>query len=739
MLFCLPGACQSYFLNGSATALPNECYRITGPTNYQIGTVWYADELNLFEPFSLEFEMNFGSNDNNGADGLVFVLQTVGTNAIGITGAGMGFQGFNPSFGIEFDTHPNNATVDPSNNLNDPAFDHIAFLLNGNVNHALPGNIAGPVQVSATNANIEDGLNHRVKITWDPALQRVEAWFECQLRLSSTVDLLAIFPGGSAFWGFTGSTGGLNNEQRVCLNDDILGLPESVSICPGESVVLEAAGDAAGTYNWSPADGLSSTSVSNPSASPATTTTYSVSYTDLCNTLVQDEVEVVVASVPVVTTGPDVDLCEGESAMLSVSNNGETILWSTQNGVILFGSNTANPTIGGPGIYTATLTNSDGCEASDQVVVSSIPLPEVELGDNIALCPGATVNIALTSAYDAVNWSTGSSDLSITISEPNVYSVEVTNNGCSATDAVQVVGVQVPEIDLGPDLEACAEPGVTLSAPAGAVWNNGTVGSTFTTNQSGTYWARIDVQGCVNADTVEVYIAALPVFSLGADASLCPADSLVVDSQVNGFWENGSTNQERVFRSSGIYWFNAVNGPCNVRDSLEIIALELPILELGPPRSACLGQEVRLGGDLVYNGSITWSDGSTDPSLNTLQSGWFSAVLENECGSVADSVQVIFEECNAFVYVPNSFTPNNDGVNDVWQISTFNVDVYTIKVFNRWGDMIWSTSDPFESWMGNVQNAEHYIQDGVYAWQLIYKQEFALEVTELRGTVTIIR
>jgi gliding motility-associated-like protein len=733
------GLCQSYFLNGSATALANSCYRITAASNYQIGTVWYADEINLLEPFSLEFEMNFGGNDNNGADGMVFVLQTLGTNAIGITGAGMGFQGFNPSFGIEFDTHPNDANTDPANNLNDPFFDHMAFLLNGNVNHSLPGNIAGPVQMSTTSANVEDGLNHSVKITWDPAQQRVEAWFECQLRLSATVDLLAVFPGGSAFWGFTGSTGGLNNEQRVCLSDDILGLPDSYTICPGESVLLAAAGDPAGTYSWTPSTGLDNATIPMPTASPASTTLYSVTYTDLCNTVVQDQVEVEVATLPVADAGPDQSLCEGATLVLNINSGGLPVQWSTNGGLIVSGAATTSPTIAAAGEYTVTYTNNSGCQASDQVEVTELPLPVIDLGEDVFLCPGASAELSVDDTYDAIEWSNGSSANSIIVSLPNMYSVEVTTDGCTSFDQLEVIGVQVPVVNLGPDIEACAEPGVVLSAPAASVWSTGTSGATLQVNQSGVYWAQVEVQGCIAADTVQVVVFALPVFSLGDDALLCPDDSLFLNAGTPGAWENGNTIPERVVRNAGTYWFNATNGPCEVRDTIVIGVLSLPFIELGPPQIACIGQEVRLGGELIIGTTIEWNDGSTESALTTTQSGLYTAEVQNSCATVRDSVQITFEECNAFVYVPNAFTPNFDGVNDVWKISTFNVAFFTVHVFNRWGDLIWTSSDASDAWMGNTLESEHFVPDGIYVWQLLYKQEFALEVTEIRGTVSVIR
>ena len=92
---------QSYFLNGTAQSLGGDCYQLTTTQGNQNGAVWYSDLIDLTQPFDLNFTMNFGTLDATGADGMVFVLQDVGTNALGQTGGALGFSGFNPSFGID--------------------------------------------------------------------------------------------------------------------------------------------------------------------------------------------------------------------------------------------------------------------------------------------------------------------------------------------------------------------------------------------------------------------------------------------------------------------------------------------------------------------------------------------------------------------------------------------------------------------------------------------------------------
>lgn len=81
---------QSYFANGNARALGGNCYQLTGSIDWQLGSVWYADPIDLSKDFDLEFYLNFGDKDD-GADGIVFVMQDVSNKAIGKSGGGLVF------------------------------------------------------------------------------------------------------------------------------------------------------------------------------------------------------------------------------------------------------------------------------------------------------------------------------------------------------------------------------------------------------------------------------------------------------------------------------------------------------------------------------------------------------------------------------------------------------------------------------------------------------------------------
>lgn len=199
---------QTYILNGSATQNSCNCYSLTQAVDYQSGSVWNSSKINLSQPFDFWFNVYLGCKDGDGADGIVFILQTVPTN-VGGAGGGMGFLGVTPSVGVALDTWQNQ-------DMNDPPYDHISIQVNGNIIHG--NDLAGPVAASANGNNIEDCQWHVLRISWDPAIKSMQTWFDDSLRVKAAIDLQAdIFTNNQdVYWGFSAATGGANNLHQFC-------------------------------------------------------------------------------------------------------------------------------------------------------------------------------------------------------------------------------------------------------------------------------------------------------------------------------------------------------------------------------------------------------------------------------------------------------------------------------------------------------------------------------------------
>ena len=160
LLFFGQSLVAQYTVNGNAARISCNEYRLTDAVNTQTGSVWNNIKINLTQSFDFNFDVKLGSNDSPGADGIAFVLQPISTS-VGTTGSGLGYEGISPAVGVTIDTYQNSSPD------NDPIYDHIAYQLNGNLNHSNINNIAGPVTAINGNDNIEDGNWHSLHIIWN--------------------------------------------------------------------------------------------------------------------------------------------------------------------------------------------------------------------------------------------------------------------------------------------------------------------------------------------------------------------------------------------------------------------------------------------------------------------------------------------------------------------------------------------------------------------------------------------
>lgn len=539
---------QSYFLNGSAQAVGDICYQLTAAVNTQNGTVWYADPIDLTQPFDLQFTMNFGTNDANGADGMVFVLQTAGTDAIGESGGGIGFNGFDPSFGVEFDTWQNNKYGDPSG-------DHIGLVSNGSVAHNGPTAYSPAVLATPNGSNIEDGVDHVVSIQWSPEEMLVTVFFDCVERLSAEVDLIGDIFGGETevTFGFTGSTGGANNNQTVCLQDNIITTGPDVFLCPGDSTVLSVVGLPESSFVWSPVDGLDDPTSPTPACSPTETTTYVVTYDSYCDGTVEDSITVVVEPIEVnVTPEPPfvLNCVEPTLNMAAVSNFtvGVGYEWTTADGNI---ASVAGPfaTIDDAGTYVVEATAlSGGCSDVVSFEVEE-DLSEVEITleatSEVLTCTDTIVAVsATTDAAVSVDWD-GSADFewaggaAVDVSGPGTIEAAAVHptSGCPSSSSLDILqDVTTPVVDAGmADSLTCLAPTAVVSgiavSPAGYTpllawsWDE-------TTNQTmnpfdpfapvvggeGDYVLEVTFleNGCTGSDVLTVYSAVPPPVNISS-------------------------------------------------------------------------------------------------------------------------------------------------------------------------------------------------------------------------------
>jgi PKD repeat protein len=318
------------------------------------------------------------------------------------------------------------------------------------------------------------------------------------------------------------------------------------NLCVGDSTQLITSGDAV-AWRWSPSIGLDCDSCSNPVARPLSTTTYHVVVTNASGCTAFDSVTITSRPAPSVRAGFNRVVCAGDSIHLHGYGNG-TLRWSPADGLDC--TDCSDP-IARPAVtttYRLTVTNSEGCTATDTVLVSIRTTAAIDAGDEATICRGDST-LLMPDAADSYLWSP-SVGLSCNDCRNPVASPTATTTyhllarfgvSCSAVDSVTVNVLPSPLADAGPDRSICPGESVALTASGGASYRwmpspdlsctdcaNPTVRPTTTT----TYHLLVtnDI-GCTATDSVTVRVGGSLSVDLGPDVSLCGAQGIALHAK----------------------------------------------------------------------------------------------------------------------------------------------------------------------------------------------------------------
>ncbi len=155
-------------------------------------------------------------------------------------------------------------------------------------------------------------------------------------------------------------------------------------------------------------------------------------------------------------------------------------------------------------------------------------------------------------------------------------------------------------------------------------------------------------------------------------------------------------------------------------------------INLGGDRTICEGATVLLNAT-TPNATYLWQDNSTGPTFTVSQQGTYSVRVTRANCSATDSVQITFRECSAPLEMPNVFTPNRDGRNDLFTpISDRGIASMHTTIRNRWGQVIYETDLPSIGWNGKDA------PEGTYFWIASYVDVDG-DRKSVEGYVTLLR
>lgn len=301
-------------------------------------------------------------------------------------------------------------------------------------------------------------------------------------------------------------------------------------------------------------------------------------------------------------------------------------------------------------------------------------------------------------------------------------------------------------LDLGRDTTLCGRQSTLLldATTPDAIryqWSDGSAQPTLLVRKPGRYAVTVTTPCTLLTDTITVDYAL--DFDLGADTTLCDGRTLPLSVPAHPSatyrWQDGSGGSAYTVRQAGQYTVQVKQAECTVTDSIRVRYIQPPALELGPDKDLC-GAEVFTIKPTVTAGTFSWLDQVTDVERTVSTSGVFYAQVRNACATVTDSIMISYGACDCVLYAPNSFTPNGDGVNDVFlPYGCGDLSIVSLAVVDRWGEVIFQIDKPPFQWDGYYRGTP--CTAGVYAWRIQYRlrQDKKQMFGQQQGSLTLIR
>lgn len=442
------------------------------------------------------------------------------------------------------------------------------------------------------------------------------------------------------------------------------------AFCIGNSTTLNASG--AVSYFWS--NGLTNGST----ISPAATTIYSVTGTDINGCINNDQLMVTINPLPNVNAGSDQTICDGDQITFNATG-ANSYTWN--NGSL--NGSTIIPSLGTT-IFTVVGTSSFGCVNSDQfqVVVNSLPI--IEAGQNQEVCENTSIVLNATgaSAYTWNNNVSNNQSFNPPVGNTTFTVIGTSMQGCTNTDQLTVIVHPLPQIQAGIDLSICQGDSISLFAQGGLnfVWTNGIQdGISFAPVSSTVYSVTGTSQfGCVNSDNLVVTVNPIPIVYAGIDTAICFGETFSVSGAGADFyeWNNGVTNNATFVPNEGTITYTVVgttNAGCINTDSLVLIVKSIPQIHFqSDATNGCVPKTIHFLNETENTQTCTWKFGSelstgnySDASYTFTEEGCYDITLEvlgtNGCSNSS--------QFNNFICVedaPNvSFTASTETVNEL--------------------------------------------------------------------------
>ncbi len=399
------------------------------------------------------------------------------------------------------------------------------------------------------------------------------------------------------------------------------------------------------------------------------------------------------------------------------------------------------------GIYTLTVTDSAGCTLTTGISLSQPNAISPSITTTPASCANndGIISVSVTGGTNpyTYSWAPGGNTSSSYSGLSNgAYKVTITDShGCVDTITGDIIINNTLTVTIsGPD-SACKGQLITLTASGASsyVWSNNSSSTGITVSSSSTtsYWVVGTEEYCTDSakHTVGIYpplVAVIPHID-----SICSGKPVLIKVIVSGgdipytySWNNGITTDSLMVNVQNTTSYTVrISDVCKytTKDSVTIMIARPGIAAFTVvPDTIAPGQVVSL--DNISAGTVSYSwifgDGNTlagfEPEHAYYANGVYQIILIGYTALGCPDTAYRDVYVNSEIIIPNIFTPNGDGINDVLYFTITGTICFHCEIYNRWGKLIYESNDINQGWNGNIDQSGAHASDGVYYYLLNY-------------------
>ncbi len=399
--------------------------------------------------------------------------------------------------------------------------------------------------------------------------------------------------------------------------------------------------------------------------------------------------------VAIQASATDLSVCLGEPIVFNAVGSANTWIWYLGNGEAPVEGQQVTHTYDSAGTYEIMLVGIDtaSCNFADTAMVTMLVSPPVDIEPSFDIAPAATCQ---------------------------GFTVELTN-----TSNVGII--------------------VTWEFGDGATGSGNSV--THFYQLPGEYEVTLNVIDPICGDTAMLMIPMVldpPQIDLDmpSPVALCDGDAVTL-SAGSGFttyiWSTGQFTSSITVNQPGTYSVSVNDGLCTGSDTVQVVTQ--PMHAPAGDIAICPGMATEISPTFTTS-QILWNTGDTTFAIAPIESGeyWFLAIDEYGCERRDTIMVTVATNGEGLAYIPNVFSPNGDLQNDHFQVSGLSLDQFSMEVYNRWGQLMYQTTNPANGWNGGVDNSGDKVPDGTYFYIITYKDLCSTEpVSTHHGHVTLVR